>query len=583
VLERATFADAVCWVGACLADALQYAHDRGLLHLDVKPSNALLAADGVPMLLDFHLAHPPVRAGDPPPPWLGGTPGYMPPEQEAAFRAIREDSAVTADLDARADVFALGRLLSEALARDPAAITVGLADVLARATAPAAADRYPSAAALAIDLRRHLSDLPLRGVRNRSPWERWTKWRRRRPYTLPVTVLLVALVAGGVGVVRRGDERLDKARASLQAGESLLQQRRYPEAAEALARGEALIDGFPRSHHLHARLRAARQEADGGLAVAELHQFCERIRPLYAVETVPAGQVRAVAAQCRAVWDRREAIAGKLADRPPAEQPRWRADLLDLGVVTAFLEAGANPGAAGHRRALATLDEAERLLGPSGVLYLERARNARALGMTAEADDARRRAEAMPPRTAWEHLAVGRAHLAAGDVPRAAAELGRCLADEPHSPWANYYHGICCLRLDRPTPAVAAFSACVALAPGSGWCAYNRGLAYTQAGEADLAVVDFDRALALDPTLAAAYIGRAVAHQRAGRDAAALADLRRAEAAGVPRAEVRYRQALILVMAKDHAAAAACLRDGLASDPDYQPARDLLARLRPAP
>src|SRR5262249_48947097 len=47
-LERSSWIEAVCWAGACLADALQHAHERGLLHLDIKPSNALLAGDGQP-------------------------------------------------------------------------------------------------------------------------------------------------------------------------------------------------------------------------------------------------------------------------------------------------------------------------------------------------------------------------------------------------------------------------------------------------------------------------------------------------------------------------------------------------------
>src|SRR5262245_36707567 len=71
---RATYVQAVCWLGACLADALQYAHDRGMVHLDLKPSNVLLAADGQPMLLDFHLASAPIPTGGKPHPWLGGTP-----------------------------------------------------------------------------------------------------------------------------------------------------------------------------------------------------------------------------------------------------------------------------------------------------------------------------------------------------------------------------------------------------------------------------------------------------------------------------------------------------------------------------
>src|SRR5262249_50889713 len=98
----------VCWIGACLAHALHYAHDHGLVHLDLKPSNLLLAADGQPSILDFHLAHAPCRAGDPVPEWFGGTPGYMSPEQEAALAAARDGQPVPAAVDGRSDIYSLG-------------------------------------------------------------------------------------------------------------------------------------------------------------------------------------------------------------------------------------------------------------------------------------------------------------------------------------------------------------------------------------------------------------------------------------------------------------------------------------------
>jgi serine/threonine protein kinase len=115
-LAADTYVEAVCRIGACLADALQYAHDRGLVHLDLKPSNILVAADGQPMVLDFHLARGPLHPDDPPPAWLGGTPGYMPPEQQAALAAVQRARRVPLAVDGRADVYALGVVLYEALA-----------------------------------------------------------------------------------------------------------------------------------------------------------------------------------------------------------------------------------------------------------------------------------------------------------------------------------------------------------------------------------------------------------------------------------------------------------------------------------
>ena len=113
---RHRYVQAVCWIGACLADALQYAHERGLVHLDLKPSNVLLAADGQPMLLDFHLAREPIHPGGEEPPWLGGTPGYMSPSSRRPWLAVQQGRKVPRPVDGRSDIYSLGVVLYEALA-----------------------------------------------------------------------------------------------------------------------------------------------------------------------------------------------------------------------------------------------------------------------------------------------------------------------------------------------------------------------------------------------------------------------------------------------------------------------------------
>jgi eukaryotic-like serine/threonine-protein kinase len=144
ILASLTYDQAIVWIGARLAEALDHAFSKEVAHGDVKPSNILLAADGSPMLLDFNLARDgsPVgfsdSAGDP-----GGTLAYMAPErlwalaaaaparaQIAAPSKIASDFASTPVFQSssvrgetppncrahQADIYSLGVVLLEALA-----------------------------------------------------------------------------------------------------------------------------------------------------------------------------------------------------------------------------------------------------------------------------------------------------------------------------------------------------------------------------------------------------------------------------------------------------------------------------------
>ena len=241
----------------------------------------------------------------------------------------------------------------------------------------------------------------------------------------------------------------------------------------------------------------------GPQAAADLHAVCEQVRPLYAADVLPADQARTALEHCRQVWAARADIADRLADQPTPElEARWRGDLLDLGILTAYLEAraGETPD-----RALATLTEAEELLGPSGVLYLERARNLRASGQPAAADAAERRAAELP---AADGLGVpgrrpgpagGRRPGRGGRGPRPLPGLGPAVGVGKLLPRGVRPEA----RISRPRrwpPSPPAWRS-TPRAPGA--CT-TAGWPSRPPGATDRAAADLDRALARDPSIAPA-------------------------------------------------------------------------------
>lgn len=215
--DRPAYFRAVADLGAKIADALAHAHDKGIVHRDVKPGNLLIDAAGHVWLTDFGLAH--CRAG----PNLTqsgallGTLRYMSPEQAHGRQG---------NVDHRTDVYSLGATLYELLTLrhafdgddrkdllnqvaydEPTApcrldptVPAELEVIVQKAMAKRPEDRYDSAAALADDLRCFLADRPIR-ARAPSPLLRTRKWLRRHQDQSVIALVCLLLLAGSLFIV----------------------------------------------------------------------------------------------------------------------------------------------------------------------------------------------------------------------------------------------------------------------------------------------------------------------------------------------------------------------------------------------
>jgi serine/threonine protein kinase len=206
----------VAELAAQAAEALDYAHQMGVVHRDIKPANLMLDGRGAVWITDFGLAQLQTDAGLTLTGDLLGTLRYMSPEQALAKRV---------PIDHRTDVYSLGATLYELLTLrpvfdgadrqdllrqiafdDPAAprrlnraIPAELETVVLKALEKNPADRYATAQEMADDLRRMLADKPIQ-ARRPTLLQRARKWARRHRDVVG-TAAAVLLLAGFVGFV----------------------------------------------------------------------------------------------------------------------------------------------------------------------------------------------------------------------------------------------------------------------------------------------------------------------------------------------------------------------------------------------
>jgi tetratricopeptide (TPR) repeat protein/tRNA A-37 threonylcarbamoyl transferase component Bud32 len=203
-----------------ICQAVEHAHQRGLIHRDLKPGNILVDETGQPKILDFGVARVTdsdtqvtrqTDVGQ-----LVGTLEYMSPEQVLADPM---------EIDTRSDVYALGVILYEMLAgrrpyklsqrlheavltireEDPAPLSSvsgqyrgDIETIVAKALEKDKARRYGSAAELAEDIQRHLADEPILARPASAAYQLRKFARRNKPLVAGVAAVFAVLVAGVV-------------------------------------------------------------------------------------------------------------------------------------------------------------------------------------------------------------------------------------------------------------------------------------------------------------------------------------------------------------------------------------------------
>jgi serine/threonine protein kinase/Flp pilus assembly protein TadD len=270
----------VAQLGIQAAEALEHAHQLGVVHRDVKPGNLLLDLRGNLWVTDFGLARfqtgvELTLTGD-----LVGTLRYMSPEQALGKRVV---------VDQRSDIYSLGATLYELLTLEPPfdgkdrqqlvrqieleeprplrrlnnLIPAEIETIVLKSLEKNPADRYGTAQELADDLRRFLEHKPIQ-ARRPTLVQRARKWARRNRAVvaaLAVGLLAAGLLGGGVLWSWQRQQYLTAQAVGedLREAEQWQKQERWPEARQALERARGRLAGGG-SASLSERVEARRRD-----------------------------------------------------------------------------------------------------------------------------------------------------------------------------------------------------------------------------------------------------------------------------------------------------------------------------------
>jgi serine/threonine protein kinase/tetratricopeptide (TPR) repeat protein len=560
LLSRVTFVDAATWIIACLAEALQHAHQRHILHHDIKPSNILLCADGQPMLLDFNLAEKfqadRALSGR----TVGGTLAYMAPEHLLALATC--DPAFVSHVDHRTDLYGLGIVFYELLTgRNPfehdSRGTAGPAQIEALAFArarwvpslrrhrpdvpwslesitrkcldPDPENRYQHAEHLADDLRRYLEDRPLRYAPELSWRERLAKWRRRHPrlavsgwMAVAATILLATSTFVLFSLWNRARE-----------GDIAVAQR---------TKWRFGTDANSARCFLSATVGELSPLKDG-------LESCERALGRYGVlehadwQKTAAWQLLGEEDQKELTEDIRELLLLLARARILMAHQQLGLNLQGAMVIGVGLNplsgnclAAPGPVLDELKKGLELLDRAYAIgdRQSARAIWEDRAVYHELLGESDEARVAKHNALELQPATARDHYRLGSSFARSGRYLEAIPELEAALDlnGDREDYWSHFYLGMCFRQQGDYSEAVKEFAICTRLRAEFSWGHFNLGEAYHRQGRHKEALAAYSSSLKRKPDIPQAIFNRGLVYLDQGDWNLALDDFNTASNRG---------------------------------------------------
>jgi serine/threonine protein kinase/Tfp pilus assembly protein PilF len=564
--ERSTrspaFFRTVAQLGVQAAQALEHAHDMGVVHRDIKPANLLLDSRGHVWVTDFGLAHCQSQAGLTMSGDLVGTLRYMSPEQALAQRDL---------VDHRTDVYSLGATLYELLTLRPALagkdrqellrqiafeepvrprrldrkIPAELETIVLKAMEKNPADRYGTAQELADDLERFLKDEPIR-ARRPTVVQRARKWsRRHKPVAAALAIGLLSVLVLAVALAfwhqRRLAETEREVVPALAQAEVFLdegnRQTEHPERWQALARlaqgavekAEGLLAAGAGRQELADRVQRVRAAVAAAVTDSRLLVDLDRIRLEQAAASVKQNDFGFVLAA--PLYAQLLGSYGVDVDAPEAAAARVRDSRLRDALLAALMEwEGVSQDKAEQQRVAKVYE----LALPPDSLQARIIRAVRSRDRAALAKLAQELAFLdLPPATLWyvaRILKFGWGEAAAHGGEAAAQLMRAGLERSPGDFWLNHDLGMWLMDQQPPRAEEAGpyLTAALALRPDNPRLHFNLARALQSKGDLEGAIRRYRAAIRIDHDFAAAHTNLGQALKDKGELDEAIAEYRQA-------------------------------------------------------